>query len=57
MTSLHKAAQREILVMCPLIEKGSDINIKDSKYRTPLQIAREFDKSKAEALLLDRGAE
>lgn len=56
MTSLHKAVERERLVMCPLIEKGSDINIKDSKGRTPLQVAREFNKEKAAALLLHRGA-
>ena len=56
MTSLHKAAHRERLVMCPLIEKGADLNKKDSKGRTPLQLAREFKKPNAEALLLARGA-
>lgn len=57
MTSLHKAVERERLVMCPLIEKGANINIKDSMGRTPLRLARDLNKEKAASLLLHRGAQ
>jgi hypothetical protein len=55
-TSLHKAAERERLVMCPLIQAGADVNTRDSDGNTPLAVAVIHKKEKAAALLRHKGA-
>jgi serine/threonine-protein phosphatase 6 regulatory ankyrin repeat subunit B len=58
MTSLHDAAEEgNVNVVKSLLERGEDINTRNTSFETPLHLAAEKAKADVVRLLVERGAE